>query len=70
MRRQSVCSTSVASVGYDDAMWTLEIEFRTGRVYQYRGVEAEVFEQLINAPSKGRFVNAYVRNSYPFSRMD
>ena len=70
MRRQSVSSTSVASVGYDDAMRTLEIEFKTGRVYQYRGVEAEIFHQLMNAPSKGRFLNAYIRNSYPFSRIE
>jgi hypothetical protein len=69
MRRRPVSSTSVASVGYDNATRTLEIEFKTGRVYQYHGVEADIFEQLTNAPSKGRFMNAYIRNSYPFSRI-
>lgn len=69
MRRHSVASTSVAGIGYDRATRTLEIEFRSGRVYQYHDVEANVFERLMNAPSKGRFLNAYIRNSYSFSRM-
>jgi hypothetical protein len=67
VQRQPVSSTSVASKGHEDATRTLEIEFKTGRVYQYRGVEAETFEQLMDALSKGRFMNADIRNSYSFS---
>jgi hypothetical protein len=70
MQRQPVSSSSVDSIGYDDAPRTLEIAFKTGGVYRYYGVEAEVFEQLMKASSKGRFVNAYVRNAYPFSRIE
>jgi prevent-host-death family protein len=62
-------STTMAGVGYDATTQTLEIEFRNGHVYQYHGVEAETFEQLMNARSKGQFLNAHVRNSYPFSRV-
>ena len=70
MQRHRVSSTSVDSIGYEDAPRTLEVAFKSGGVYRYYGVEAQVFAQLMNAPSKGRFVNAYVRTSYPFSRIE
>jgi prevent-host-death family protein len=69
LQRRPVPSTTMASVGYDATTQTLEIEFRNGRVYQYRSVEAATFERLMKARSKGQFLNAYVRNSYPFFRV-
>lgn len=69
MNRDPVPSSNLASVGYDDATQTLEIEFVNGTVYQYYNVAAPLFEQLMQAPSKGQFLNAYIRNAYPFSRV-
>jgi hypothetical protein len=69
MRRQPVVSTSLASVGYDKARRTLEVEFRKGRVYQYHDVGPEIFERLMSAESKGRFMNAFIREAYRFTRV-
>lgn len=69
MRRRSVASTNLGAVGYDAKTRTLEIEFLSGRVYQYHGVPQNMHDQLMQAPSKGRFFNTYIRDSYPFSRM-
>jgi hypothetical protein len=69
MRRKPVVSTSLASVGYDQATRTLEVEFRKGRVYQYHDVGAEIFARLMNAESKGRFMNAFIREAYRFTRV-
>ena len=69
MRRKPVVSTSLASIGYEPARRTLEVEFRKGRVYQYHGVGAEIVEQLMNAESKGRFMNAHIRNCFRFTRI-
>ncbi|MBK7181096.1 MAG: KTSC domain-containing protein [Chloroflexi bacterium] len=35
MKRTAVSSSNLASVGYDPARQSLEIEFTTGRVYEY-----------------------------------
>lgn len=40
-------SPAIASLGYDAATRTMQIEFRTGRIYQYLDVPPQVFEQLI-----------------------
>lgn len=69
MRRRTVASTCVASIGYAAATRTLEIEFRSGRVYRYHDVTPRIVEQLMNAESIGRFMNAHIRNAFRFTRM-
>ena len=66
MRRRRVSSRSIASVGYDAAARTLEIEFHTGRLYQYSGVPALVHEELVHADSVGAYFNAKIRPIYPY----
>lgn len=69
MIRDPVASTNIASIGYDEASETLEVEFASGSVYQYYNVPAHLHEQMMMAGSKGQFLNAYIRNAYPFSRV-
>ena len=69
MRRRSVSSSSVASVGYDPETRTMEIEFHSGSVYEYQEVPPEVFQALMEAPSKGRFFANEIRGQYPSSRV-
>ena len=69
MERAAVASSNIASIGYDESSQTLEVEFTNGTVYQYYNVAAAVYDELINAPSKGQFLNTYIRNDYPYSRV-
>ncbi|MBX3210393.1 MAG: KTSC domain-containing protein [Labilithrix sp.] len=69
MIRDPVASTNVASIGYDADSATLEVEFVNGFVYQYFNVPSGLYEQLMAAPSKGQFLNRYIRNGYPYSRV-
>jgi len=58
MKRASVDSTSIASIGYDPRRRELEVEFReTGDVYRYFGVSAGEYADLMAAPSKGTYLN-------------
>ena len=69
MMKQPVASSNVRSVGYEPQSETLEVEFWNGSVYQYYGVPEFMHEQFINAPSKGQFLNVYIKNQYPYSRV-
>jgi hypothetical protein len=69
MDRQSVQSSSIASLGYDEAAETLEVEFRNGRIYRYFEVPEHIFYQLMRASSKGRYVNFRIKDSYPYLRI-
>ena len=69
MNRSPVASSNVSSIGYDTVTETLEVEFLSGRVYQYYGVPDHLHEQIMQASSKGQFLNYYIKNSYPYSRV-
>jgi hypothetical protein len=58
MKRTPVTSSSIASVGYDDAEQVMEIEFRTGKVYQYPMIPREKYDALMAAPSVGKYYAA------------
>ncbi|MEY2563299.1 MAG: hypothetical protein QOH88_1492 [Verrucomicrobiota bacterium] len=64
IRRTPVQSTAVASVGYSKRLHALEIEFRNGAIYRYLEVDALVYQDLMNAPSKARFYDENIRGKY------
>ncbi len=69
MERYSVASSNIASIGYDAGTETLAVEFLSGAIYQYYNVPQNMYDQLIQAGSKGRFLNTYIKNAYPYSRV-
>lgn len=69
MDRYNVASSNITSVGYDAQTQTLEVEFLDGAIYQYYGVPENMYDQMMKEQSKGKFLNAYIRNQYPYSRV-
>ena len=69
MNRERVSSSSIKSVGYDPDAEILEVELGHGGVYQYFDVPGRVYDDLINASSKGRYFNVYVKDVYRFRRL-
>ena len=69
MKREPVESSSLASIGYDNATETLEIEFRRGGIYQYYNVPSRIFDELMVAGSKGQFFHAYIKSTYSYAKM-
>ena len=69
MEKQPVASSNVRAIGYDSRTQTLEVEFLSGWVYQYYGVPGNMHELFMEAQSKGRFLNYYIKNRYPYSRV-
>ena len=59
----------IASVGYAARKRILEIEFVSGRVYQYLDVERAIHDALLKAPSLGTYFNAHIKDEYSFVRI-
>jgi hypothetical protein len=68
MRVATVESTTLATVGYDENLRQLQLEF-CSRVYLYFGVPAAMCEALLDAPSKGRYFNGTIRGRYPYRQI-
>ena len=69
MERTSVRSSSVAAVGYDEGQQILELEFRSGAVYQYLHVGSDIHRLLLDVPSIGAFVNRIILPTYEAQRV-
>ena len=60
-----VSSSAIRSVDYDAASRRMWITFTSGpTAYSYCGVPESVYRGLMNAGSKGRYFDDYIRDRY------
>ena len=64
MDRQSVKSSNISSIGYDAKSQTLEVEFRSGGIYQYFKVPVSIYNGLMKAPSHGSYFQQHIKDNY------
>ena len=69
MKRQTVESTNIRSVGYDAGNELLEIEFHGGATYEYYAVPSRTHTGLMEAHSKGKYFLSNVRNIFKFKKI-
>ncbi|GFE70881.1 hypothetical protein CFPU101_34910 [Chroococcus sp. FPU101] len=61
-------SSSIKSFDYDAEKKILKIEFPNGSIYLYHDVPENIFQELKDAPSKGQYFNARIREQFGFDR--
>lgn len=66
MERIPVDSSNISSIGFDEESNTLEVEFRSGAIYQYFDVPLAVFEGLSDADSKGQYFAQHIKGYYRY----
>lgn len=59
-------SSTILMVSYDNLLNTLDVEFRSGSVYQYVGVPRSVYVELMEAESVGKFFHANIKKKFDF----
>ena len=70
MERKPVISSNIRNIGYDPLTSDIEIEFKSGAVYRYYGVPAELYHEMIAAESVGRYFSQAVKPRFAFERID
>jgi KTSC domain len=63
-------SSSVKAAGYDRSRHTLRLSYVGGATYDYLDVPEDVFHELLDASSKGQFVNWNVKPHYDYQRVN
>lgn len=66
MDRITVTSSNIRSIGYDPTSETLEVEFRSGELYQYTGVPAVAYQGIMKAESHSKYLNAHIKGRFPY----
>ncbi len=59
-----VRSSALQAIGYDPATQRMKIKFQQGQTYDFCRVPEQVFNALLNAPSKGDYYNNHIRDRY------
>jgi lysyl-tRNA synthetase class 2 len=61
-------STAIEHFGYDEAARELHVTFVGGAAYTYYRVPKQVYAAFRAAVSKGKFLNARIKDRYDFCR--
>lgn len=57
-------SKAIKRAEYDEDTGVLQVWFPRSGPYDFCGVPTDVWEGLLQAPSKGAFYNLYIRDKY------
>ncbi len=60
----SVESSNIEKIGYNEHTRILEVQFKNGKRYRYSGVPVDIFKSLRESPSKGHFLSAHIKKFY------
>lgn len=69
MLLQSVESSMIQAVGYDEEAKALRVVFNSGKTYEYDGVPKAVYDELMAADSKGGFMRQAIIDCYSYRRV-
>lgn len=65
-----VVSSNLESVGYDATTQTLRVSFIGGGIYDYHQVPPHHHQGLMNANSKGEYLDAHIKKGgYRFTKI-
>lgn len=67
---QSVGSSTIKEIGYDEAGEKLWVKFKDGGLYFYSDVPKEVYEEMLSVRSVGRYFHQNVRLQFSCKRAD
>jgi len=66
---QYVDSSNIEAIGHDAGAQELHVRFLSGDTYVYHGVPQEIYNQLMDAPSKGSYLNRVIKENYEYTKM-
>ena len=61
-------SSNIDRVAYKDNK--LYVEYKSGGLYAYDWVPEDVWNNLLNSESKGRFMNSIIKENYKYDKVD
>jgi lysyl-tRNA synthetase class 2 len=67
---KNVHSSQITSIGYDQDLEVLYVEFRNSNVYRYMDVPKEIYEQFMNNDSVGSYFHTHIKDEYEYEKLN
>ena len=62
-------SSNIKAIGYEDSTQKLDVEFNTGTLYRFFGVDMDIYNSLLAARSKGSFFSKHIRGKFESQKL-
>lgn len=62
-------STVIQFFSYDAERRTLQVTYRSGKIYEYHDVPEQTFLQMKASFSKGTFLNTRIKGHFPYTKL-
>jgi len=62
-------SSNIAAIAYIKEASQLMVQFNSGSVYAYSNVPEEVYQDFLDAGSKGKYFNAHIKGVYQYEKV-
>jgi hypothetical protein len=72
VKRRPVTSSNIASMGWEEGPGgegVMEVEYKSGHVYEYHDVPESVYQAALGASSVGKFVASQVQEKFEETRI-
>jgi hypothetical protein len=69
MKKVQVISSNVVAIGYKEKEKDLYIDFKNGS-YVYFNVPQEIYDGLLNAESKGKYLHQKIKGRYDYAKLN
>lgn len=66
---QPLESKLLAAAAYSAPRRILYLRFQSGEIYRYFTFPAELYQEFLDADSRGRYFLSYIRNHFPYERL-
>ena len=66
---EAITSSNIAAFGYDTEKQILAIEFKSGAIFHYAGINLQLATDLYCAPSRGSFYAKHIRGKFQGRKM-
>lgn len=69
-KMEFVDSSNIEAIGYDSDNQELHVRFlKSGETYVYYGVDEWVFQEVMQADSKGAYLNNNIKERYQYGKL-
>ena len=67
---QFVDSSNIEAIGHDSDNQELHVRFlKSGETYVYYGVDEWVYQEFLQADSKGTYLNTNIKNCFQYGKL-
>lgn len=64
-----ITSSNLAAIGYNPHKRILAVEFKSGAIFHFAGISETVYQQLLEAPSRGSYFHKEIRGKFQGEKM-